>query len=77
MSKNLPIQEVEHENLVLSQELISIYKKRISELENEIIELKSRLSLVPINLPPVPMKRKVATISELSQILEDRSRKLL
>lgn len=66
--------EVEHENLVLSKELIDIYKKRISELENEVRELKSKLSDAPIYIMPQdPPKPRIRTVSELKTLLEIKS----
>lgn len=75
--KNLTIQEVEHENLILGQELISLYKKKIEELEAKVIELQSQLTSVPIPTTPVHTKRKIATISELRELLETRSSKVM
>lgn len=76
--KNYNLQEVEHENLILGQELISLYKKRIAELEEENKELKLQLTQVPvINPNPTPNRRKVATITELRELLENRSSKLV
>jgi len=74
---NLTIQEVEHENLILGQELISLYKKRISELETEILQLKSLLSQAPIPLSSAPTRRKIGTVSELRELLETRSSKVM
>jgi hypothetical protein len=71
------IQEVEHENLVLAQELVNLYKKKISELESEILNLKSLLNQAPIPVGPVQTRRKVGTISELREILETRSSKVV
>jgi len=71
------IQEVEHENLVLAQELVNLYKKKISELESEILNLKSLLNQAPISVGPVQTRRKVGTISELREILETRSSKVV
>jgi len=71
------IQEVEHENLILGQELISLYKKKISELESEILQLKSLLSQSPIPVNSTPTRRKIGTISELREILETRSSKVV
>lgn len=74
---NYTIQEVEHENLILGQELISLYKKKIYELECEIVELKAKLTQAPIPLNPVSNKRKVVTVSELREILEKRSSRIV
>lgn len=74
---NYTIQEIEHENLILGQELISLYKKKIYDLEAEIVQLKSLLTQAPIPLPTQVNKRKVVTVSELREILEKRSSKVL
>jgi len=71
------IQEVEHENLILGNELITLYKKKISELEIEIIQLKSLLSQAPVPLTLTPTRRKIGTVSELREILETRSSKVV
>ena len=77
MSKPYPIQEVEHENLLLGQKLIELYENRIKTLEEENSNLKLRLTQIPTpNLSPIPNKRKVSTISELREILETRSSKI-
>lgn len=71
------IQEVEHENLILGTELISIYKEKIKVLEAKIVELEAKLTQAPIPLPTQVNKRKVVTVSELREILEKRSTRTL
>jgi hypothetical protein len=73
MSKDYTIQEVEHENLILAQDLISMYKAKIQELETEIISLRSQLTSVPMPINPIPQKRRIVTISGLREVLETRS----
>ena len=66
------IQEVEHENMVLSKELIDILKNRIKELEEENQGLKAIIATRPITEQPKVI-HKVATITELRTLLEAKS----
>lgn len=79
-AKSYTIQEVEHENLVLGHKLIEVYEKRIAILEEENRELRLKLTQAPPYSPSpglIPNKRKISTISELRELLEIRSAKVL
>ena len=75
MSEENGLIEVEHDNMMLSKELIEVYKKRISDLEAENIELRARLKNSPVYVIPIPNpnKPRVRTTSELKTLLETRS----
>ena len=66
--------EVEHDNLILSKELIDVYKKRIEDLENEVRELKLQIKATPIYvIPQEPPRPRIRTFSELKTLLEVKS----
>jgi uncharacterized coiled-coil DUF342 family protein len=77
LSTEYTIQEVEHENLILAQELISLYKDRISTLEAKIKELQAQLTTVPLPVTPTPQRQRIATITDLRELLEKRSSKVV
>jgi hypothetical protein len=75
--KTLPIQEVEHDNLLLGQKLIEVYEQRIALLEEENRDLRSKLTSIPLPITHIPIRRVIRTTSELRDILESRSSKSL
>jgi len=72
-----PIQEIEHENLILGKKLIELYEDQIATLKAENETLKAQLTTVPTQYNPISIKPTLRTLSQIRHVLERNSSKAL